>query len=170
MSRKLNWGIRFAATALFAAMLFIASCDEGTVTAKGKMPDFQVSALEGGGSASTKSLKGQAYLIDFWATWCGPCRKLMPDIQAVYDAHRKDGLQVLGVTDEDSATVRAFQKRSGFSYPIYLDPQRELFGALKIDAIPTTVVVDRSGNIVYADVPADRKELEDAVLLALNKK
>lgn len=111
--------------------------------------------------------KGKVVLIDFWATWCGPCRELMPTVQDLYKRYQSKGLEVMAISDEDDATVSKFIKANDFTYPMYLDFTGMAHGAYKVDSIPETIVIDRKGNILYKSVGYDPIELENAVMKAL---
>lgn len=91
--------------------------------------------------------RGKIVLLNFWATWCPPCRAEMPDLQAIYDRF-KDQLVVLSITDEDGMKVANFIGPSGYKYPILIDPSRKVAGAFHIDGIPQSFVFDREGRLV----------------------
>ncbi len=93
-------------------------------------------------------LRGKVVLLNFWATWCSPCRKEVPDLAALYARFEKNGLVVLGISDDDPAKVAAFVKEHAVPYPVLLDPGgkvSKLFGA---DGIPKSFVYDRGGKLV----------------------
>lgn len=100
---------------------------------------------------SNASLKGQVVLLDFWATWCAPCRKSMPELQALHEKYRNQGFMVAGIsTDEGGeAKVKKFVASKKYTYPIALDaaknPAWEAFG---VRAIPAAFLLDREGRIV----------------------
>lgn len=94
-----------------------------------------------------RDLRGKVVLVNFWATWCPPCRKELPDIQALYIRFKDTGFVVLGVTDEKAAVVRPFVASHSLTYPILLDPGRKANVLFGVDGIPRTVVYDRQGKL-----------------------
>ena len=100
--------------------------------------------------------KGKVIFLNFWATWCPPCRAEMPDIQELYERSPKEGegaVIVLGVAspklgnEKDEAGIKAFMDKNGYTYPVLMDAKGELFSAYGIRAIPTTFMIDREGNV-----------------------
>ena len=86
--------------------------------------------------------------MNFWATWCPPCRKEMPDLEALYQRFQSQGLVILGISDEEADKVRPFVKDQGLTFPVLLDPGRKAHEAFAVDGIPKTFVYDRTGKIV----------------------
>lgn len=109
--------------------------------------DFTLSDIEGK-KWNLKSLRGKVVLVNFWATWCPPCRKEMPDLQSLHKKFDKEGLVILGITDEDAPKVNAFLKGQRVNYPILLDPQHEAARLFGIEGIPKSFVYARDGKLV----------------------
>ena len=109
--------------------------------------DFTLTDLNGK-SWTLKDLRGRVVLLNFWATWCPPCRKEMPDLEALFRRFEPQGLLILGVSDEDMATVAPFIQKQAITYPILLDPGRTVNESFHINGIPKTFVYDREGKIV----------------------
>ena len=105
-----------------------------------------------GKSWTLKDLKGKVVLLNFWATWCPPCRKEMPDLETLYRRFESEGLVVLGVDDEEASKVRPFIEQQGISYPILLDPGRKVNESFQIEGIPKTFIYDREGKIVAQSI------------------
>jgi len=96
---------------------------------------------------SLASLRGKVVILDFWATWCGPCRASMPALQHLYDVYRSRGLEILGATWNDSGDPDSFAKKLGISYPhVKGDAIAEAYGVNK-SGIPTMFVIDRDGRV-----------------------
>ena len=99
-----------------------------------------------------KDLRGKVVLVNFWATWCPPCRKEMPDLETLYQRFGPQGLVILGISDEDAATVSPFVAKQGTTYPILLDPGRKVNELFRIDGIPKTFIYGRDGKIVAQSI------------------
>lgn len=109
--------------------------------------DFTLNDLDGK-AVSLKSLRGKVVLIDFWATWCGPCRVEMPRLETLHKEMKSKGLVVLGVNQREEATrARAYIERSGYTFPILLDKDGKASDAYQVSAIPTLLIIDKAGKI-----------------------
>ncbi|HWA84248.1 MAG TPA: redoxin domain-containing protein [Fimbriimonadaceae bacterium] len=109
-------------------------------------PDIQVTGLDGK-KLKLSSLKGKIVLIDFWATWCPPCRASLPITQKMYKTYRSKGLQVVTISDEDRGTVSKFVKDNNYSFPTFLDAGDKASKLYNVEAIPCLVIVDAKGNL-----------------------
>jgi cytochrome c biogenesis protein CcmG, thiol:disulfide interchange protein DsbE len=109
-------------------------------------PDFELAVLDGG-RQRLSDLRGRVVLVNFWATWCDPCRLEMPDLQARADRW-SDRLTVLGVDfDEPEADVRSFRDELGLTFPLLLDPGANVQELYRVVGYPTTVFVDAQGTV-----------------------
>jgi peroxiredoxin len=95
-----------------------------------------------------RELRGKVVLLNFWATWCPPCRKEMPDLENLSHRFGQAGLVILGISDEKSETVRKFIAQQGITYPVLFDPDRKIHELYQIEGIPKTFIYDREGRIV----------------------
>ena len=103
-----------------------------------------------GEAVSLSSLKGQVVLINFWATWCGPCRKEMPLLEQIQKKYAPLGFTMLGVNvEEDTRLMETFLKDVPVSFPILLDPANGVSKLYNVSAMPSTVIVDRKGNVRF---------------------
>lgn len=109
--------------------------------------DFSLKDLSGK-KWELRQLRGKVVLVNFWATWCPPCRKEMPDLEKIYHQFSKQGLVVLAISDEKAAKVNPFIAAGKYDYPILLDPGRAVHERFRIQGIPKTLVYDRSGKLV----------------------
>lgn len=113
--------------------------------------DFTLNDLNGT-SWHLRDLKGKVVLVNFWATWCPPCRKEMPDLQALYDNYKDQGFLVLSISDEDVAKVAPFIAERKITYPVLLDPGRNVNDAFVVEGIPKSFVYDREGKLVAQSI------------------
>jgi peroxiredoxin len=93
-------------------------------------------------------LRGKVVLVNFWATWCPPCRKEIPDLGALYAQFRKRGLVILAISDEEAGKVAGFAKVQDMKYPILLDTGHQVNELFGVEGIPKSFVYDRDGKIV----------------------
>ncbi len=113
--------------------------------------DFTLTDLQGK-SWTLKDLKGKVVLVNFWATWCPPCRKEMPDLERLYKKFAGQGLVVLAISDEESAKVVPFIAQARYSYPVLLDPGRKVSSEFVVEGIPKSFVYDREGKLVAQSI------------------
>lgn len=130
-----------ALVAVFASAAFAAS-------SAGPAPAFQLSG-RGGKSIDLSQFKGQVVMINFWATWCGPCRQEMPLLEDIYKKYKPMGFTMLGVNVEpDSKSAEAWlSKQKPVSFPIAFDTDSKVSKLYKVAGMPSTVFVDRKGNV-----------------------
>jgi thiol-disulfide isomerase/thioredoxin len=135
-------------------------------------PDFAEKDLDGK-PISVAGFKGKVVLMDFWATWCGPCRGELPNVIATYKKHHPEGFEIIGVSlDSDRAKLDAFLKQTdGMTWQQYFDGQgwsNKLAKKYGVDSIPFAVLVGPDGKIIGKSLRGEA--LEDAVTTALAKK
>ncbi|MBI2329207.1 MAG: redoxin family protein [Chloroflexi bacterium] len=117
-------------------------------------PDFTLTNLEGN-SLTLSDLRGKAVFINFWATWCPPCRAEMPEIEAVYQQYKNKNVVVIGVDlYEDESLVRQYVERGGFSWTFVIDSNGEVTKNYAITAIPTSFFLDKEGVIQAVNIGA----------------
>jgi peroxiredoxin len=113
--------------------------------------DFALTEL-GGKTWTLKEQRGKVVVLNFWATWCPPCRKEMPDLETLYQQFKDQGLVILAISDEDAGKVRPFIAQQKVTYPILLDPGRKVNELFQIEGIPKTFVYDRTGKLVAQSI------------------
>jgi peroxiredoxin len=107
---------------------------------------FTLTSLDGK-TYTLDGLRGKIVLLNFWATWCPPCRKEMPDMEKLYRTYEKKGLTVIAVSDEDRETVANFMAKNNYTFPIALDPGRKVNLAFSVEGIPKSFIFDREGRL-----------------------
>ena len=136
-----------------------------------KFPDFDEKDLEGK-SLSVANYKGKVVLIDFWATWCGPCVGELPNVLKTYEANHSKGFEIIGISlDSDEQKLRGFIKDKKMTWQQYFDGkgwQNKLAGKYGVNSIPATYLVDGQGIIIGKNLRGS--ELEEAVAKAVAKK
>ena len=133
------------------------------IDAKRQDVDFTLTDLQGK-SWRLQDLRGKVVLVNFWATWCPPCRKEMHDLQALYDKFKDQGFVVLSISDEDGAKVAPFIAERKISYPVLLDPRRHVNDAFAVEGIPKSFVYDRKGNLVAQSIDMRTRSQFQAML------
>jgi peroxiredoxin len=113
--------------------------------------DFTLTDLQGQ-TWRLRDLRGKVVLVNFWATWCPPCRKEMPDLQALYDKYKDQGFVVLAISDEEAAKVLPFIAERKIGYPVLLDPGRKINDAFLVSGIPKSFLYDREGKMVAQSI------------------
>ncbi len=119
--------------------------------ARRQQANFTLADLEGK-SWTLKDLKGKVVLVNFWATWCPPCQKEMPDLNALYDRFKDQGFVILAISDEEIGTVKPFIAERKITYPILLDPGHKVGDLFQVDGIPKSFVYNREGKLVTESI------------------
>ena len=158
-----------AAAAVVAAIIFWpakanAAGDSGPeieattlVKVGDRVPDFAVETLEGK-KISVRDLRGQTVLVNFWATWCPPCRAELPKVQSDI-VEGMPSVKVLAISrGEERAKVEKFVKDKGYGFTVCLDPSQEVYGKFATNYIPRNFVVGPDGIVTYVGVGYDEKE------------
>jgi len=114
---------------------------------KRQKADFTLKDLQGK-EWTLSQLRGKVVLVNFWATWCAPCRKEMPDLNALYAKFKEKGLVILAISDENPAKVQPFIAEHNYSFPILLDPGDKVTKLMAVEGIPRSFVYDREGKLV----------------------
>jgi len=129
---------------VFAASSLASSGMEGQPA-----PDFSLKSSTGE-NLRLSEYRGDVVMINFWATWCGPCRQEMPLLDALYSRYQRVGFNLLGVNiDDDSRRAMQMIEELGVNFPVLFDARKEVSKLYEVDAMPVTVIVDRSGNVRY---------------------
>ena len=143
----------------------------GTDPAIGSLaPEFSLKSVPDGKTVTLSSLRGKAVVVNFWATWCGPCKIEMPWLVDLQRKYGDQGLQIVGITKDDSneETIAKFTKKMGVNYTILVGDQQvqDLYGG--VGGLPTSFFVNRSGKVVHEIIGLDSEsKFEDAIKQAL---
>ena len=143
---RLPRGARAAIGAVLAACAILpASAIAPATTA----PDFTLRTVSGP-NLRMQEQRGRVVLVNFWATWCAPCRKEMPHLNRLYEKYRASGFVLLGVNvDDDTSKAAAVAEQLGLKFPVLLDSEKKASKLYDLNAMPSTVLVDRDGRVRY---------------------
>lgn len=112
-------------------------------------PDFALKSSTGQ-NLRLSEYRGDVVMINFWATWCGPCRQEMPLLDELYTRYERVGFNLLGVNiDDDSNRAMTMIRELGVNFPVLFDARKEVSKLYNVDAMPVTILVDREGNVRY---------------------
>lgn len=163
--------------ALAVIFMLLTACVAGSFTeevetATPKPPiDLTLKDLAGK-TVHLRELRGEVLLINYWASWCSPCRDEMPILEAFYQSHQAEGFTLLSINVSESAEDAAeYIKANGFSFPVWSDPTGNTMIELGINGLPASILLDREGRILRVWFgPLTQEMLEDAVLPMLENR
>jgi len=113
-------------------------------------PSLELTNLDGQ-SVSLADHADKVVLVNIWTTWCPGCEAEMPEYEAYYQTYREEGFTVIGINAEESAEqIGAFREKMGLNFPLWLDPQKEVYRAFKSNHLPSSYVIDREGTVRLA--------------------
>ncbi len=144
ITRTFHRGIKLLAV---SAALAIAAAS--AAVAADAAPDFTLKSRDGR-NMKLSELRGQVVMINFWASWCGPCRQEMPLLDALFQQYEPLGFTLLGVNvEQDVADAERMLKDAPVSFPVLFDPDNAVTKAYDVVAMPSTILVDRDGNMRF---------------------
>jgi peroxiredoxin len=134
-----------AAAALAAAAL--AGTAATAAIGPGPAPDFTLKAMDGR-NLRLQEQRGQVVMVNFWATWCGPCKQEMPHLNALYQKYKDSGFVLLGVNiDDDPRKAAAMAASYGLKFPVLFDADKKVTRTYDLGSMPSTVLIDRNGVV-----------------------
>lgn len=138
-----------AATIAIASKL-LADSGQSAIPEQGQAaPDFEYT-LADGTTHTLSQLRGKKVLLNFWATWCGPCRQEMPHLNKLYEKYKASGFVLLGVNvDDDTAQAAGVASKLGVTFPVLPDADKRVSRQYDLSAMPSTVLIDRDGRVRY---------------------
>lgn len=161
------------ATALLALVACFSLSGASGAGAPAAAPEFRL-ASRAGGEVSLSGLRGQVVMINFWASWCGPCRQEFPALDQIYAKYRPMGFTLLAINVEsEQSDAERFLGQQSVSFPILFDPANKVSGDYGVRAMPTTVLVDRQGRVRWQHMaykPGDEAKYIEQVRAALREK
>ena len=133
--------------AIFALLLSMSQWGVASTPLSGAAPDFTLKSNQNGSALRLQDYRGTVVMLNFWASWCGPCRQEFPLMDDLQEKYEKLGFTILAVNvDEVQADADAFLKDFPVAFPIVYDPESQVSETYAVDAMPTTVMIDRDGN------------------------
>jgi peroxiredoxin len=152
--------------ALACAAALVPSAHAGGAQPGSPAPDFTL-ATRDGGRVRLADLKGQVVMINFWASWCGPCRQEMPLLSQLHSKYEPLGFTMLGVNVEpDSSAAIAWLQGMQVTFPIAFDTRSDVAGRFGVEGMPSSVLVDRQGQVRYVHrgyKPGDEARYADMI-------
>jgi peroxiredoxin len=134
---------------IFVTLLTVPMCQASMPAVGSIAPDFTLKS-NSGNNLKLSEFRGQVVMINFWATWCGPCREEMPLLNRIQDRYGKAGFKLLGVNiDDRPEAAQAMAKNLGIHFPILYDTGKRVSRLYDVNAMPSTLLIDRDGKVRY---------------------
>src|ERR1700748_3314890 len=149
-----------------ALAAFMIASTAFAADAGGPAPAFSLTDISGQ-TGTLSPYQGQVVMVNFWATWCGPCQQEMPLLDQMYKKYKPAGFTLIGVNvDKEAPPVKDLLAKRPVSFPVLLDPANQVSKAYHVDEMPSTVIVDRKGQIRYIHrgyKPGDENDYQDRI-------
>ncbi len=137
----------FTGLGLGAALLASAGAQARTSTTASPAPDFTLRSV-GGPNLRLAEQRGRVVMLNFWATWCAPCREEMPHLSRIHDKYQASGFTLLGVNVDDNASnATTMATKLGLKFPVLLDTDKTVVKLYAVTSMPSTVLIDRDGQL-----------------------
>ena len=138
------------------------------VAVQAEAPAFKVADTAGGNTVSSEDLKGKVVFVNFWASWCQPCKEEMPSVDALFkeEAPKGNFVMITVLYKDDPATALSYMKSLGYSFPVYTDPRNNSAVAFGVTGVPETYIVDKKGVLRKKVIgPADWSSPDEKALI-----
>lgn len=158
----------------FIVPIFWLAIVTSSVFGGNKAPDFTLKKMSGGSFTLNENLNNGPILLDFWATWCKPCLKALPEVQRIHEKYAENGLQVVTISTDNpksSRKVKPFVKGARYTFEVLLDSDQEVRKLFGGTVIPLSMLISSEGEIVYRHIgykSGDESELETKIRQLLN--
>ena len=141
--------VRAARVLLCAGLAFIACASVEAIAPAAAAPDFTLRTMNGPNLRLAEQ-RGRVVMVNFWATWCGPCRQEMPHLNRLYEKYRASGFVLLGVNvDDDTGKAAEVATKLGLTFPVLLDTEKSVSKLYDVSTMPSTMIIDRNGQVRY---------------------
>ena len=126
-----------------------AGTASSAIAPQAQAPDFSLHSMSGP-NMRLQDQRGRVVMVNFWATWCAPCRQEMPQLNRLYQKYRSAGFVLLGVNvDDDPSKAAEVATKLGVTFPVLLDPEKNVSKLYDLSTMPSTVIIDRDGKVRY---------------------
>jgi peroxiredoxin len=141
--------LRAARLALATALALAANAAVPAIAPLAAAPDFTLHVMNGA-NLRLQEQRGRVVMVNFWATWCGPCRQEMPQLNRLYEKYHAAGFVLLGVNvDDDTSKAAEVAGKLGVTFPVLLDTDKTVSKLYDLSTMPSTVIIDRDGKVRY---------------------
>ncbi|HEY3633862.1 MAG TPA: TlpA disulfide reductase family protein [Caldimonas sp.] len=148
-ARRLARSVRALRVAAVAVAAVLAGTASSAIAPQATAPDFTLHAMSGP-NLRLKEQRGRVVMVNFWATWCGPCRQEMPQLNRLYEKYKSSGFVLLGVNvDDDTSKAAEVAAKLGVTFPVLLDTDKSVSKLYDLSTMPSTVIIDREGKVRY---------------------
>jgi thiol-disulfide isomerase/thioredoxin len=158
-------------TLVFGLLVAVSNFAQAAGGPTGPAPDFKLASAKG--MVELNKLKGKVVYVDFWASWCTPCRKSFPWLNEMNKKYKDQGLEVIGINlDKSREPIDEFLAKTPAEFTIAYDPSGGAASGYKVMGMPSTYIIDRQGNIAYSHIgfrEKDKEELEGKIKEFLSK-
>jgi peroxiredoxin len=141
--------LRAARLALATALALAANAAVPAIAPLAAAPDFTLHVMNGA-NLRLQEQRGRVVMVNFWATWCGPCRQEMPQLNRLYEKYHAAGFVLLGINvDDDTSKAAEVAGKLGVTFPVLLDTDKTVSKLYELSTMPSTVIIDRDGKVRY---------------------
>ena len=158
---------------VIAAMTLFCVCETNAAEINSPAPDFSLPVHNNNETVSLSSLKGQTVIVNFWASWCKPCRKEIPELNVIYDKYKARGFSIVGINiDKEKPNAELFMERIPIQYTVAFDPDMKTIDEYKARGMPSSFIIDKNGmvrEIVYGFSEEKKALIESSITALLNE-